>query len=218
MQKQILFFSLFSCLASLSAQTINSDSPTPNNYKREISIDVRGLFNNTPGSTLIYKKALTPVEGQSDNVLRRRRIQIGLEGTFLISNTGTNNLNNSVASLSTKVSLGREKLYQYGKFGLYYGTDYSLAYGLTTQYNRFNDSNNNSIASTNSIRAELTPFAGLHYRFSPRFSLNFETGLSFWTSYNRSYRATNSTKSRDNTLGVGVRSENLRLITMGYHF
>src|ERR1044071_6025827 len=125
-----LFFILFPFMFFMNAFSQNRDSIMAINrkFKKEIGVDIQGLFKTTPGTTLILKLKNNWGRFIALTSAKNFRFQLGLSGTIPV-NEKTNSVDTSnshyltkeARSFSVQPMFGMEKVNFYGKFNFYYG-------------------------------------------------------------------------------------------------
>ncbi|GAA3959609.1 hypothetical protein [Hymenobacter antarcticus] len=156
-----------------------------------------GVFTNSRSTRLMLRKNET-VTNATNIPLRKGAYratlylsgnQQSVSGDSLVFNVASGdyyflNRNNAI-SLST--SLGYEWQHQVGKFQFFYGYDVFLGYLATTEEGTLRNATGRREATSydyHSLRAGVSPVAGVKFFIHPRFSLSLESAYSF--SYFRS--------------------------------
>jgi hypothetical protein len=212
-------------------------------YKQELGLGITGVFRGDIGSHLIWKirddrSKLVPV-----TYAHYWRVQVftnsntftGYNDTIAAPNLGFTFQTPSQSINTFEGLIGREKVFFYNRFNVYYGWDAgpSYQYERTNSYNFYLFNRDDAgisdfyylatTASTHSIGARGGGFVGVKYRISPRISLTFESGLSLFYNFNMRKISVNvntdpyeGNKSRYHRFGHEL--DYLKFITLNYHF
>jgi hypothetical protein len=246
--KNKVFFTLvgiFFCLNSFSQQK-DSIMAINRKFKREIGVDLQGLFKSTPGTALILKIKNNRNRFISLVSTKNFRFQLGLSGTIPTTDnvkmvdSSTNRYSSQEArTYSIQLMAGMEKVNFYGKFNFYYGFDFGPYYNYSnTGYSSLIYTNGGGAYSFSGGFPEQTeakkmgvtfaPFVGAKYRISEHFSATIESAfyLSYFLSetkimdlpYYYSTVRTNKVVAVKNSSGFDFSVKYLRFLTVNYHF
>jgi hypothetical protein len=226
--------------SSCFAQVRDSLMAQNRKYNYEAGIDVSQLMKGTPGTALLLKvkkKSKLVSLTFSENY----RFQLAISGAVTAASQMTEldslhyhyfyKPNNSFAF---HPQVGIEKIRYFGKFNLYYGWDAGLSYSTVSNgySSEIVSSGANYVyvynySSQKSMGANVTPFAGVKYRLTDRFSMSVESGFNVaylftdqvisnlqWSGYAYSLVPGMELKSH----GFSFNMAYLRFLTFNYHF
>jgi len=134
---------LFCLLISNLAYSQTQDSTKFNNrkYKWEIGIDMKGLFNGTPGGAMVFKTRKTLGKLVPISYSNNLRYLVSLVGTQPTQSNFTIDENSPIRVVNnddnrkyhfTECGIGYEHIDFYGRFNFYYGLDLILKYSYNT--------------------------------------------------------------------------------------
>jgi hypothetical protein len=229
---------LILCIPSIAH--LQTDSLKLNNrkYKREIDINMAGLFSGNPGGALIFKirndrGKLVPI-GYAKNY----RFLLSENGSLPFGQKfyGENNeplIADKIDYQSVNVSalVGIERVDFYKKINLYYGIDVGLIYNNNRSYFGYYFINQNNqweyyanAQTSNSYGVTSIPFYGLKYRLNERFSISLESAASVTfnhiiTKYDDGVNSINVRGLIKETVGnrIDFNFMPLRFLTFNYH-
>jgi hypothetical protein len=183
---------LILCIPSIAHLQTDSLKFSNRKYKREIGIDMTGIFAGNPGSSLIFK-----IRNDRGKLIA---LTYAKNYRFAVNFSGNLNLNSKyygeekerlVDSVDVEYQysyfnflLGIERVNFYNKINFYYGCDAGLFNQNSLNSNSYYYYQNNvlnylrSDEKSNSLGAILIPFFGLKYKLNERFSLSLESGAS----------------------------------------
>ncbi len=251
MGKILLFFICFAPWASgVFAQknfldSLRNEKFNNRKYRREMGIDMKGFFGGFPGGSFLFKqrtgdKNLIAVS-YSDNL----RFGASFNGSTTLSSLDTvinYRLTDNVgvvikpsesANHNLSFSAGKERIYYYGRFNLYYGADIFLNVGYThiKQFISGSFTNNSGYLyleipiKSFSMGTGVVPFFGMKYRVSERFSVSLESGFFLAYTFSRvkwGDKDSNLAGDQDPivyfTHQINHSMLPLRLLTFNYHF
>lgn len=227
-------------LDSLSNEKFNNRK-----YRREMGIDMKGLFGGFPGGTFIFKQRTGDKKLIAVSYSDYLRFSVSFSGNTTLSSLDTAAIYKVTddiglvikptesASHYLSLSAGKERIYYYGRFNLYYGADFFLNTGYSHQKQFISGTftNNNAYVyleipvRTFSAGAEIVPFFGMKYRISERFSVSIESGFYLGYTFRRlKWGDKESNLAEDQnpivyfTHQINHSMVPLRLLTFNYHF
>lgn len=204
-------------------------------YKREIAIDCQGLLLRNPSASVILKTKAEGGQFVSVSSYKNNRYQVTLNGTLTVSeetksiDPNYNAVWKDPSNFRIGAMYGREKVVLYGRFNFYYGFDLGPYYqysqsGYLITYNASSSSGTYSWLPSESKQTgfAIVPFMGCKYRFSERFSVSLESGLSAAYSVTQSksiYRYTmqNQAAISKKSTGIYLNFQYIRFLTLNYH-
>jgi hypothetical protein len=242
MKKITLLFAMTFSAVLLYAQN-EKPSTVDSDLKREIGIDMQGLFNGSPGGSLIYKvrDKKQPING---NYVKNCRYQLAMSGRLSLASKSTLEENSdnfiskekSGSTFYIHPQIGMERIKMLDRFGFFYGADtgpfyqrnslsYSVNYPKDPKYQ-----NGSALARPTTFDAigwSFTPFFGMKYKLNNRFSLSIETGFNLnYTFTNTSYYVvkadqgifTQKIENKKQNHELSSYMDFLRFLTFNYHF
>jgi hypothetical protein len=242
MKKITFLFAMIFSVALLQAQT-EKPSTDDTDFKREIGIDMQGIFKGYQGSSLIYK-VRDRKQSTTANYVKNCRYQLSMSGRLTLGSKTT--LENSSSDVITKEKpsntffihpqIGMERVRMFDRFGLYYGADTGPFYqndGASYSVRYFKNPNNPNVDilarpySTNTFGWSFTPFFGMKYKLNKRFSLAMETGFNVNYSFTQTTNYTvqglqgvlsEKLEGKNQRHDVNTYMNFLRFLTFNYHF
>jgi len=238
MKKTYLLLSILLISTFLFSQKENNrvDFSEIKEYKNHLELDVKRVFQDLAGATIIYKRLSKKQIENKPNTLKLIRYmgrfdnEIRFDGGDPLSST---NNTSTDTDIFTSLSVGIEKQIQFKKMVHYHGVDIQ---GNVRINNRIRESTN-SIGTFNyknnksDYSIGLVPFFGIKYYFNNRFSIGAETGVSFGYRFginklqNDNIIITNGeTTVQEGDPNISTSHEfytyfsNLRLLSIGYLF
>jgi len=202
MKQLLLFFICSIALSQAFAQTQQNDSLNRINrkYRKELSVDVQGLFMRSPGATAIYKIKRNDGRIVRLNSQKNYRLQLGLSGNLPLKERNTIKDTNSFlfssrlkSAFNVSAMVGTENVIYSGRFNLYTGVDFGPYFSQSVSGYTVVAHNMPGVSGTSSswngdsywlqnenqtLGVAIIPFIGAKYRFSEHFSACIESGVN----------------------------------------
>jgi hypothetical protein len=220
-----LFF--FTIITQLWAQ--EKETFRPGKYKNLVELDMSGIVRGNIGTNLIYRRKY---ENKNSQLVFADRIPFWRFGLYLngyAQNTtldSSSSLNQSRINTSNGANIyiapyvGRETMFHWGKFNIFYAIDMGVSYNYI---DTDNVSKNPCIA--NAFGLNLSFSGGLRYYFNDRFSLGVQsTPLSvggiykFGQFYPRLGESWNVPNIKFKTFNFSMAQNWLSMLGFAYHF
>jgi hypothetical protein len=167
---------------SLSTQALfaqKADEFNPSKYKYMAEIDMRSLFSGNPGTGFIFRKKYENPKSRTVFVDRTKYTRFGvhlggyttrLSVDSVLQNTNFPQTSNN-ANYYFSPFIGRETMFEFGRFNLYYAVDFNITY----QYLDINRTYTKSPCIANAFGTGISLSGGMRYCFHDRFSVSLQS-------------------------------------------